>query len=162
VTQTDEELGHEAHYAFNDILKRIGTRSFNQQKRAYEAWLTKYLPLAQARGLTQQARWLPRLVAQTLIMEAIEAKRPAHAFQPLLRDVEVLGWDDLNQKVLTMAALCSYFAERMWKREGMRYLLPLKREVKQEYARTGERTWANHLRSLSRLEERLRARSRPF
>jgi hypothetical protein len=160
--QTDEELGHEAHYAFIDITLRSSKRSFNQQKRAYEAWLAKYIPLAEARGLTEQVLGMRRVVARWLLTEAAEANRPARVFEPLVRDIEELGWESLEKKVLWIGAMCSYFANRMWKREGLRYLLPLKKEVAEEYARTGEKTWANYLHDLRRIEERLRARSRSF
>jgi hypothetical protein len=162
VTQTNEELGHEAHYALVDIKLCIGKRSFNQQKQACEAWLAKYVPLAEARGLTQQVIGMPRVVAEWLLLEAIEAKRPARAFEPLMRHLEVLGWESLYQKALSTGAICGYFATRMWKREGLRYLLPAKREVEAEYARTGEEMWASTLRHLAGIERRLRSRSRPY
>ena len=152
MSQTDEELGHEAHYAMVDITKRLGRRSFRQQQRACEAWLAKYVPQAEARGLTQQVIGMPRVVAEWLLMEAAIAKRPACAFEPLLRHLEELGWESLYQKTLSIGAMCGYFADRMWKREGLRYLLPLKREVAEESARTGEEMWASTLRHLARIE----------
>jgi hypothetical protein len=160
--QTDEELGHEAHYTMVEIKKRLGRRSFNQQKRACEAWLAKYVPQAEARGLTEQVISMPRTVAEWLLNEAAEARRPSRAFEPLVRHLEALGWRSLDQKELSISAMCSYFADRMWKREGLRYLLPLKREVEEEYARTGDKTWADALARIARVERRLRSRKRPF
>ncbi|HEX2568164.1 MAG TPA: hypothetical protein VH877_01315 [Polyangia bacterium] len=162
MTQTDEELNHEAHYAFVAITLRLGKRSFNQQKRACEAWLAKYVPQAEARGLTEPAISMPRTVARWLLLEAAEARRPASAFEPLLRHLEALGWESLFYKELSISAMCAYFAKRMWKREGLRYLLPLKREVEEEYARTGDKMWADTLAGIARLERRLRSRKRPF
>jgi hypothetical protein len=162
MTQTVEELGDEAHDAFVAITLCLGKRSFNQQKRALEAWLAKYVPQAEARGLTEQVIGMPRLVAEWLLTEAAEARRPARAFEPLLRHLETLGWSSLEQKALSIGAMSAYFAERMWKREGLRYLLPVKRELEQEYARTGDELWRNYQQHLARIERRLRARGRPF
>jgi ribosomal protein L37E len=162
MTQTDEEFGHEVHYAMVAIKKRVGKRSFNQQKRACEAWLAKYVPQVEARGLTEEVISMPRTVAEHLLREAIIAQRPARAFEPLVRHLEALGWRSLEQKERSICAMCGYFAERMWKREGLRYLLPLKREVEEEYARTGDKMWADTLAGIARLERRLRARGRPF
>lgn len=162
MTQTDEELHDEAHYAFVDITLRLGNRSFNQQKRALEAWLAKYIPLAEERGLNEGVLAMRRNAAEWLLHEAVQAKRPTRAFEPLLCDIEVLGWESLFQKSLSIGAMCSYFADRMWQREGLRYLLPLKREVQQEYARTGDKMWTSILDNVAHLEKRLRARSRTW
>ncbi|HEX2568581.1 MAG TPA: hypothetical protein VH877_03405 [Polyangia bacterium] len=159
---TYEELAHEAHHAGVAISLRMGKRSFNQQRRAYEAWLAKYIPLAEAQGLPHEALGMRRVAAEYLLTEAAEARRPARAFEPLVRHLETLGWRSLEQKALSIGAMCAYFAERMWKREGLRYLLPVKRELEQEYARTGDEIWRNYQRHLARIERRLRARKRPF
>ncbi|HEX2570760.1 MAG TPA: hypothetical protein VH877_14480 [Polyangia bacterium] len=162
MTQTDEELGDEAHYAMVEIKKRLGKRSFNQQKRACEAWLAKYVPQAAARGLTEEVIGMPRTIAEWLLLEAAEARRPARAFAPIVRHLDTLGWRSLEQKALSIGAMCAYFAKRMWRREGLRYLLPVKRELEQEYARTGDPLWLNYQHHLTRIERRLRARKRPF
>ena len=103
-----------------------------------------------------------RDVAQWLLAEAAEARRPAAAFKPLVRAADAAGRDDLYEKSLAIGAMCSYFADRMWQREGLRYLLPLKQEVAAEYVRTGDPMWAGDLRTLDRVEQRLRARRRPW
>ncbi|HEX2569022.1 MAG TPA: hypothetical protein VH877_05630 [Polyangia bacterium] len=162
MSQTDEELVDEALLAFNAITLQMGKRSFNQQKRTCEAWLAQYVPQLEARGCTEDALLLRRVVAAWLINVAVEVRRPARAFEPLLRDIEALGWLDLQHKELKIGVMCGYFADRMWKKEGFRYLLPLKREVEQEYARTGGKTWAMALDGIAGLERRLRSRKRPF
>jgi hypothetical protein len=158
----DQALHDEAHEAFIAITKRIGTRSFNQQQRAIEAWLNKYVPLAEARGLTDGVLAMRRNAIDWLITEAAEAKRPAHAFEPLLHDMEALGWESLEQKARKTCVICSYFARRMWKRLGLRYLVPVRNEVTRECARTGDKNLAVYLRWLDEIEQSLRARGRPF
>lgn len=162
MTRADGEQDDEAFYALTAITLGMGKRSFNQQKRAYEAWLAKYIPQAEAQGRPEDMPLLRRLVAEWLISEAAVAKRPARAFEPLLHDMEALGWENLLQKTLKIGVMCSYFADRMWKKEGLRYLLPLKREVEREYARTGDKAWAYYLNVLAGIERRLRSRKRPF
>ena len=162
MTPEDQALHDEAHEAFVAITLRMGKRSFNQQKRAIEAWLNKYVPLAEARGLTEGVVAMRRNAVDWLITEAAETKRPAHAFEPLLRDMDALGWPDLERKALTIGAMCCYFARRMWNRVGLRYLVPVRNEVAREYARTGDKNWAARLRWLEDIEQDLRARSRPF
>ncbi|HEX2573339.1 MAG TPA: hypothetical protein VH877_27570 [Polyangia bacterium] len=162
MTRTDGEQDDEAFYAITAITLQMGKRSFNQQKRAYEAWLAKYIPQAEAQGRPEDVPRLRRLVAEWLIDEAVEAKRPASAFEPLVNNIEALGWENLLQKTLKISIICSYFADRMWTKEGLRYLLPLKREVENEYARTGDKAWAYYLNILARTERRLRSRKRPF
>jgi hypothetical protein len=160
VTPTDD-LSDEIHDAFNDVLKQVGERSFNQQRRAYEAWLAKYIPRLEAHERTERALGMRRLVAQTLLAEAAIAKRPVNIFEHLLHDMEALGWESLEQKVLATGGMCQYFSDRMWNKVGLRYLLPLRKEVEQEYARTREKIWVGYLRMLGRIEQRLRSRRKP-
>ena len=158
MTPSDEELDAESMRALNEILKWIGTRSFNQQKRAYEAWAAKYVPILEARGRTWHALEVRRRVVEWLVAEAAEAKRPLAIFERLLRDIEALGWTDLHRKASVVAGMCRYFSERMWSRAGRRYLLPVLREVEQEFARTGDPLWERHLAVLRDIEKCLRAR----
>jgi hypothetical protein len=170
MTPEDQALHDEAHNAFVAITLRTGKRSFNQQKRTIEAWLNKYVPQAEARGLTEGVvamrrngvLAMRRNAIDWLITEAAEAKRPAHAFEPLLHDMEALGWESLEQKARKTCVICSYFARRMWKRLGLRYLVPVRNEVTRECARTGDKNLAVYLRWLDEIEQNLRARGRPF
>jgi hypothetical protein len=162
MTPSADDLLDEIHESFLVIIQGRHKRSFNQQRRAYEAWLAKYIQQLEARGLGERVLGMRRLVARWLLAEAAEKNRPASAFEPLLRDLEVHGWNRFDQKVDSMALMCQYFADRMWKRAGLRHLEAIRREVKQEYARTGEELWAGKLRWLDEVERRLRARGRPF
>ncbi|HEX2568162.1 MAG TPA: hypothetical protein VH877_01305 [Polyangia bacterium] len=161
MTPSDDDLLDEIDDAFLVIIQGRHKRSFNQQKRAYEAWLAKYIPQLEARGLGERSLRMRRLVAKWLLAEAAEKNRPASAFEPLLRDLEVLGWNRLDQKVDAIALMCQYFAVRMWKRDGLRHLRAIRREVMQELARTGEELWAGKLRWLDEIERWLRVRGRP-
>jgi hypothetical protein len=161
MTPSDEELDDEIMLAFNEILKRIGDRSFNQQKRAYEAWAAKYVPILEVRGRTWHALEVRRRAAEILVSEAISAKRPLATFERLIHNIEALGWTDLHRKSAVLMGMCRYFSDRMWNAAGQRYLLPVLREVEKEHARTGDPHWAQHLDFLRRIEKRLRARRKP-
>ena len=158
--QTNDELGDEAHAAFVAITRYTGKRSFRWHRKACAAWLSQYVPRAQARGLTAEAAGMRGVTARWLLIEATEARRPAAAFVPLLQAVSEAGWDDLHQKALWLGAVCSYFAKRMWQKQGLGLLLPLKREVQAAFRHTRDPAWQAELRLLNRIEERLHARRR--
>jgi len=160
--QTDEELNQEAHEAYVRLAIAGCYQSFNRKKRACRAWLAKYIPLAQARGLTHAVLIMRRVAARYLLIEAKVTRRPLPTCQALMREAEALGWEDLFEKSLSTLAFCRYFADRMWNRVGLRYLLPLKREITAEYARTGDEKWVDLLQGLASVEQQLRSRSRAW